>query len=181
MSAAAIPSVSPSVGAPARRGTGRIWPLLIVALIAMNASIVGITVYFATSDKSGSVEPDYYAQALKYGDTIRQRATSAALGWTAEPSLRAAAGGRTMDLVIALEDRSGHPIDGAIIHVMAFASARASDRQSLTLGPDGVNTGQYVSLIRIDRSGLWCLRITVQRGADTFSRQTDLLIPDQPR
>lgn len=168
--------------APAKaRSTGRIWLVIIVSLLLMNATIVAITVYYATSDKSVVTEPDYYAKAVDFESVIKQRETSALLGWSAAPSLRAAIDGRTMELVITLADREGQPLSGASVSAVAFANTRAGQRQPLTLTSVDQASNKYASPIMIDRSGVWNIRITATRDGKNFTRDAELLVPKLSR
>jgi nitrogen fixation protein FixH len=164
-----------------RPRSGRWWPMLIVSLLGMNASIVGVTVYFAFSDKSAATEPDYYAKALDFDSTIRQREASARLGWTAAPMLRATKDGKSMELAITLVDREDRPVTGATVSAIAFASARSGQRQAISLVAVDSLSGVYAAPLGIDRSGRWNIRITATRGGDTFMRETDLLVPELSR
>lgn len=153
------------------QGSGRIWPVFICGLIGMNMCIVGATIYFALSDSSAAVEPDYYRRALSYDDTLRQEALNARLGWTAavavDPSDRR--------LLITLRDSSGKPVDGARVDVEAFANLRSAERQRLALSPTG--DGQYAATLKPGASGRWRVRMSVMRGADTWTHQSEVLLP----
>lgn len=164
-------------GAPARKtpkGRGLIWPAMIIGLLAMNATIVATTVYFAVTDRSEAIEPDYYARALRFDETIAQRATNTGLGWTAEPSLVASPGGQGAQLAVELADREGVALAGASVHAELFSNLRASQRQSVSLTPSGA--GRYTAPVRIDRSGIWQVRLRVERG-ETFTHDTQLMVP----
>lgn len=163
-------------GAPVRRS--KIWPGMIFALIGLNMTIVGFTIYFATADRSVATEPDYYAKALNYDAEIKLREASRALGWTASAGLRPAADQRGMDLTIALADREGKPIEGAQVSAVVFANVRSGNRQTLTLSQDS-SASVYAAPVRIDRSGVWHVRVSAVRGDQTFARETDLLVPGQ--
>ena len=170
--------VIPTPLLPARpRSSGRMWPVFIVGLLSMNASIVAVTVYLAVRDKSVATEPDYYAKALAYNDTIQLRESSAKLGWKAEPTFRPGADGRSIDLVVTLIDRDGNPIEGATVSAIAFASARSGDRQSLSLTHREGAGGLYASPVRITRAGVWRVRLLARRGDDKFAYETDVFIP----
>lgn len=158
-------------------GSGRIWPAIIVSLLLMNASIVAVTVCYATSDRSVVTEPDYYAKAIDFDRVIRQRETSTRLGWSALPSLRAARDGRTMELVITLADRSGQPLAGSSVSAIAFPNTGSGQRQALILTAAGSASGTYAAPIRIDRSGVWNIRITATHDGETFAREAELLVP----
>jgi nitrogen fixation protein FixH len=155
-----------------------LWPLMIFALIGINVCIVGVTVYFAVSDKSAAIEPNYYAKALKYDETIQLRESSAALGWNAKVTLQP---GRTTDdgkITLHLTDRDGHPIQGASATATIFASARASERLQLILQPDASSPGDYASSAHINRTGSWHIRLMVERGADRFFHEFDEYITE---
>lgn len=141
---------------------GAFWPAAIIGLIGLNVVIVGVTLYFATTDPSVSVEPQYYQKALAWDDTARLRDASARLGWTA---------GVTVDgdrLAVRLHDAAGAPVTGAAVTVITFADIRAGDRQELKLNEG--EAGVYGGAMRVSRAGLWQFRIEAQRGADTFVR-----------
>lgn len=169
--------IAPRPAPAAPRSSGRAWLLMVVGLLAMNASIVAATVFFAVRDDSAATEPNYYAKAVAYGDTIRLREAGKRLGWKAEPTLRPAADGLSMELAVTVTDRDGVPIDGAAVTAEAFANARSGDRQSLQLAR--LAGGEYAAPVRITRSGLWRVRLLVRRADDAFAYETDLLVPDR--
>ncbi|HMN41095.1 MAG TPA: FixH family protein [Phycisphaerales bacterium] len=167
------------LGAPASPGARRsawIWPTLLVSLIGLNVAIVGVTVYFAVSDTSVAAEPDYYAKALKYDDTIRLREQSGRLGWTAQPAVAWSDSGDTPACTVTLADRDGRPISEAHVAVVAFAGVRSDIRQSLVLEPSPRTPGEYRAPLRLDRAGLWRFRISVTRAGDEFFRETDVMV-----
>ncbi len=158
-----------------RRRAEWLWPMIIVGLLMMNATIVVVTVVLAAGDPSAAVEPDYYAKALAFEGTMKQREASTRLGWTAEPTLRTAADARTPELVVRLTDRDHQPLTGASVTITAFPSARSGERQSLTATP--TPSGEYTTPIRITRGGIWIIRIVATVGDDVFTRETDLIVP----
>lgn len=158
-----------------RRNSGRVWPMLIVGLILMNMGIVAITIYAATRDPSVATEPDYYAKALNFNETIRQREINAQLGWSADCSITATE--RNTELSVDLRDRAGRPITGATVSAVAFASARSGQRQTLTLASSRDTPGVYAAPIRIERAGLWIVRVSVRHADGVFTHDTELMIP----
>jgi len=181
----------PDAGAPrsVRTSRGHRWVAMIFGLIGLNMTIVGFTLYFALTDKSSAIEPDYYARALKYDEVIQQRAASAALGWKATASLRPSPSGTSVELVVNLVDREGHAVERADVTATAFASVRAGERQTLTLREDreaptievGATpravAGTYAAPMRLSAPGVWRVDVTAKRGRDTFAQQTDLFVP----
>ncbi len=105
----------------------RLWPGLIFALLAANAAIVGITLFFVHSDKSFAVEPEYYQKALHWDAAAKEQARSRDLGWRLEvdPGAVGAAGRHVR---VTIRDRQGKPIEGATVKVTAFSALRAADR-----------------------------------------------------
>lgn len=168
-------ALAPTPRSAAERRAGWIWPMFIVGLLSINATVVGVTVYCAMGDKSAAVEPDYYAKAVNFNQTLAQRETNTRLGWTADASLAPAADGGPARLCINLADASGAGLHDAVIDAELFSNLRASQRQQLKLSPTG--EGRYAAPARIDRSGLWQVRVRVQRGDQTFTHDTQLLVP----
>lgn len=158
-----------------RRRAQWLWPMIIVGLLLMNVTIVIVTVILAAGDPSAAVEPDYYAKALAFDSTMKQREASAKLGWTAEPSLRTAADGRTPELVVRLNDRDHQALSGAAVTITAFPSVRSGERQSLSA--TAAQPGVYITPIRITRGGIWIIRIVARVGDDVLETQTDLIVP----
>lgn len=135
------------------------WPAAVVALIAFNMVVVGVTLYFAANDPSVAVEPDYYRRALDWDAEARQRAASERLGWRAMVRLEA---DRTLRL--RLEDRDGAPISGAGVRATAFAEARSGDRSELLLGEAA--PGEYTAPFEPSRAGRWVFRVEAVRPSD---------------
>lgn len=158
-----------------RRRAEWLWPMIIVGLLLMNVTIVVVTVVLAAGDPSAAVEPDYYAKALAFEGTMKQREANSRLGWMAEPTLRTATDARTPELVVRLTDRDHKPLTGARVTITAFPSARSGERQSLTAAP--TSSGQYTTPIRIARGGIWIIRIVATLGDSTFTREADLIVP----
>jgi nitrogen fixation protein FixH len=151
-----------------------VWPLGIVALLLMNMTIVGITVYFAASDPSVGVEPDYYQKAVAWDKTARQREADRALGWQASADVGRGEAGRPA-LVVTLADREGRPISGAQVTAVAFPNTRSTQRQTLTLAPAG--EGRYTAPLALTAGGLWQVRLEARTTADTFTSTCTLIAP----
>lgn len=148
---------------------------MILGLILMNMAIVATTIYFATSDRSGGVEPNYYAKALNYDTVIAQRAENARLGWNSIATLVAKSGGSGAVLTITIHDREGSEVRGALVRVETFSSLRSSERSTLVLPP--TETG-YSATVPLSAGGVWRVRLRATRGADTFTSEHDVpLVP----
>ncbi len=155
------------------------WPFAIVGLLGMNVTIVGITVFYATSDRSMAVEPNYYQRALAWDRNQIQSTRNAQLGWTLTLEASNPRHGRS-DLALSLRDRSGKPIEDARIEALAFHNSRASERQTLLLSSMG--KGEYSGTLAADRDGLWHFQVTIQHGTNTFTQVVERsLISSDPR
>ncbi|MCG3121818.1 MAG: hypothetical protein GIKADHBN_00189 [Phycisphaerales bacterium] len=150
--------------------TGRIWPAAIIGLLAMNVAIVGITVYFAQSDPSAAIEPNYYEKAVKWDQTAAQREASRRLGWNIVLDIDAPASGAGT-VTALLTDRSGAALEGASVELVAFHNARAGDRR--VVRTEEQPGGQYRGGLNVDRDGRWHFMVTARRGTETFTTEFD--------
>lgn len=161
-------------GAARARVPAWVWPAGIVGLLAMNMSIVGVTVYLATGDPSVAVEPDYYAKAVRWDETARQQQRNRELGWTA--SADAGPDGRGgARVVVRFAGRDGAGLSGLTVAGVAFPNVRSSDRQPLAFTAQ--DDGAYAAPLRGARPGLWQLRLRAEAGGETFTQTTQLLVP----
>jgi hypothetical protein len=156
----------PAAGAP--RNSRLIWPGLIIALLAGHVLLTVGMVYIATRDRSFSVEPDYYQKALHWDAFAQQQRDNIRLGWVATIDVE----NQTdvfgqQKLTCRLKDKSGRPLEGAAIDLLAFAHARGSQRTTAVVTPQG--PGVYQALLRFPQKGLWEFRLVVRRGADTWT------------
>lgn len=153
-----------------------IFPGIVFALIGMNMTIVGITVWLATSDPSVAVEPDYYRKAAAWDQTADQQRANARLGWKASAEMATAPDGASRLVSVRLVDRNGAGVLGAAVTATLFHNARAGDRieAHFTEASDGV----YLAPSRCERPGVWRLRLAVSRGLETFTDSMELQVTD---
>ena len=153
----------------------RLWPALVFVLLGLHIASVVVMVYVAARDRSFAVEPDYYQQALHWDRTVQQQMENTRLGWKVEVAVDAKAG-VTGERVVAcrLTDKTGRPLEGAAIDMVAFAHARASRRTSLVLL--AAEPGGYRAGMRFPVRGLWEFRLVIVRGPDTFTHVAQLKV-----
>lgn len=167
-------AIAPSDHADFRpRSGGRGWLALVVGLILMNAGIVSTTVYFAATDRSKGIEPDYYARALNYDEVIRQREDNRRLGWSSTIALHADTDGRRALLRVSLFDRDHKFISGARLSAVAFASLRSADRYTLRLAEDQQS---YTAFVPLTAKGQWRVEITATFGTAKFTSEQDVAL-----
>jgi len=147
------------------RSRGWYWPAGLAALLVGSAGANIALVVITARDASFAVEPNYYAKALAWDQTMAQQVRNEALGWSlglrVDPTdVR----GRRM-VTVDLADRAGAPVEGAQVAVEAFHNARASRIFSAALTAQGQG---YAAAMPLDRPGLWEFRLRVTRGPEVF-------------
>jgi len=155
------------------QSSGRQWLGMIFCLIAMNMCIVAITIYFATSDRSAGIEPDYYARALNYDQVILQRAANHRLGWTSTATLTALPDKKCAVLQVQLLDSEGKAVPAALMRAVAFSHLRSGERSSVQLQES--ETG-YTATVPVPAGGQWRVRIAVTRGSDKYTSEQDVML-----
>lgn len=147
------------------RRRGWYWPLGLVALLVASAGANIALVVITARDTSFAVEPDYYAKALAWDETMAQQARNEALGWSLGLRVDPAGARGEATVTVRLDDRAGAPIEGAQVAVEAFHNARASRVLSAVLTPEGRG---YAASMPLDRAGLWEFRLRITRGPEVF-------------
>ena len=67
---------------------------------------------------------------------------------------------------VRLLDRSGQPVDGATVRVVAIHNREPDVRPGAVLRGEG--DGRYEAAMPLRRSGRWELRVRAVRGGDRF-------------
>ena len=144
------------------------WPLIITSALAVHAVAWLGVVYLAVSEPSHAVEADYYRKALDWDRSRAQAARNAELGWSLSAVLQPAATvASEPTLAVALVDREGEPLPGAVVEVEAFHNARADRIVRGRLEARG--GGRYAAALPIRRPGVWELRFGVECAGDRFT------------
>ena len=152
------------------------WPLFIVALLVFQVGVGMFFLWKATSDRSFSVEEDYYEKAVNWEQHQAQESANLELGWRLDcevGSLNEGGGTRRLSALLATADE--HPVSGASVRVEAFHNIRARDIRRADLTE--VEPGRYEVLLPIRRPGLWEFRFTANRAGDTFTHRARIHVP----
>jgi nitrogen fixation protein FixH len=148
---------------------GSLWPWMIGAALAVQVVSSLVVVAVATRDASYAVEEDYYQKAIDWDSKRAQDRANAELGWALDYDLSAPSlPGERPQLEVRLRDRDGAPIDGAAVELEAFPNIDSGSIIRLQLADSGEG-GTYSAGPDMRRDGLWEMRFTVTRGADTFT------------
>ena len=156
------------------RSRGWYWPVGLAALLVGSAGANIALVVITSRDASFAVEPDYYAKALAWDETMAQQARNEALGWSLGLRVEPTGERGRMAVIVGLSDGAGAPLPGARIAIEALHNARASRVLTAILEPRGLG---YTALMPLARPGLWEFRVRATRGPDIF---TATLMRDVP-
>jgi len=153
---------------------GWYWPVGLAALLVGSAGANIALVVVTSRDASFAVEPDYYAKALAWDETMAQQARNEALGWSLGLRVEPTGQRGRMMVTARLTDSASAPLLGARVAIEARHNARANRVLTATLEPRDVG---YEAAMPLARPGLWEFRVRVTRGPDVF---TSTLMRDVP-
>jgi nitrogen fixation protein FixH len=145
----------------------RLWPLGLVAALAVTVGANVVAWYLALAPGAAVVEPGYYRKAVSMDSTLAQERRSARMGWSLEARIDPPTEAGT-PVVARLADRAGLPIEGASVRLTALHNRDAAHPVQAVLGPAG--GGIYGARLPLGHPGLWELRFDVARGGERFSR-----------
>lgn len=141
---------------------------MLLPVLLLGSSVGGwiVMVSMAVDDPGFSVESDYYKKAANYDDVIARRTENDRLGLSLEVAsfARTDAQGATLSLILL--DRHGSPAVDYTLVASAFPVARGNDLREVRFEATG--EGVYQATLDRPRKGLWEIRVTATKGADTF-------------
>jgi nitrogen fixation protein FixH len=144
----------------------RLWPLALVAVLAVTVGANAVLFWVANRGEGPSVERDYYRRAVACDSTLAERARSRALGWRVAAALSPPAAGQgTLDLTVT--DADGAPVSGARVRVEGVAIAHARLRLDAPLSE--VGAGRYAVRLAVERTEWHEFRLTVERDPARFA------------
>ena len=148
---------------------GSWWPAVIASALTLHVVGSLIVVYLATSDPSYAVEEDYYQKAVNWSEKQAQDRRNDELGWSltfavAPPTTP----GELPKIEAHVSDGRGQALSRATITLETFHKARSDDVLHVPLVAAD-EAGLYAASPAMGRNGLWELRFTVTKGADTFT------------
>jgi nitrogen fixation protein FixH len=145
----------------------KLWPLAVVAVLAVTVG-ANVVIYLLARDPGAAVvERDYYRRAVAWDSTMADERRSAELGWRLAAEL-GAVGADGAPLTVRLTGRDGAPLSDAAVRVEAVHNLDAGHPVAAALAPAG--DGRYVARLPLRHAGLWELRFAVTRGAERFTQ-----------
>lgn len=144
---------------------GALWPLAIVGVLAVTVGANIAMVVAARDPNAYVVEPDYYRKAVAWDSTMAEARRSAALGWSADVAFGRWEAAAT-PLHVRLADSTGAPVAGADVRVELVNNLAPELPLRIVLADAGA--GRYEARPRLQRPGMWEVRLRAVRGADRF-------------
>lgn len=136
--------------------------LIIVISIVVVAATAG-TIYVGNHTFDGVVVERPYETGLGWDEAQKRQAR---LGWQVVVETAAVKQG-TNEIVIRLADRPGSALNDATVDVtLSRPSTRNYDR---TYRAESLGNGRYQVSLFVPLIGIWDLRTSVTRGADTYT------------
>ena len=145
---------------------GSMWPYIIGGALALHVVGSMVMVYFATSNDSYAVEPDYYQKALHWDDKRAQDRANTELGWVLDLVVEPAAAGQDPTLRVELTSADGEPVTNATVAVEAFSNVRRDDVLTAVLA---ATESGYASTLPMHGDGRWEFRFHVTRDSDLYT------------
>lgn len=141
------------------------WMAFVVGIFVSQGALWVFAISMVANDSSHAIVSDYDQRALDWDDHVRRQRESASLGWSASIDLESPSAHRDgRVLVVKLADAQAQPIADADVEVTLFHQARAAERTTLALQPDGL--GRYEGVAPMNRRGKWRLELLARRGGD---------------
>lgn len=141
---------------------GNYWPMIIVGMLVLHASIILGTLTFISARHDLYVEPDYYAKSIDWDNQREMFEAADKMGWvieiiTGEPTTDA---DQTRALSVSIKDANGDPIDRALVELDCYHPAHASDRKSAVL--EGMGDGLYQTTLAMNTPGYWNAHLAIR-------------------
>lgn len=152
-----------------------LWPWGLIGLLFAGAASNIVMVIIAVTDPSFAVEHNYYQKALDWDKTMAQRKQNDDLGWKVKVAMKKDAKADAPRPTLQLVDQKGKVLQGAVVLVTMFHSARASKRfkQALQLAP---NKREYLGRPMPMKQGLWVFEVRVVKDGKRFTAKHSLWV-----
>ena len=164
-------STAPTDAPAARRGA---WiPWLFAAFFLVVCAVNGTMIWAATTSWTGLETDSPYDKGLTYNRNLEAARRQAALGW--QPRFEARLAGADQAAVrITLTDAAGQPLDGAQVTAHFERLGEEAVDFALPLRPGA--SGTYEAEAPLARLGAWRVHLTIERGADSFVRDEQVVL-----
>jgi len=148
-------------------------PWMIAGLFVLVAVVNGALAYFALSSDTGLVTEHPFELGNGYNEVLAAGEAEAALGWNG--TVRFVAGAEHAGTVVAeVRNRAGAAIPGLSVTVAIVRPVEPVPPMQVALEP---TASGYAAPVTLPRPGLWELRVTASRGADSYHYVQRIVAP----
>lgn len=153
-------------------------PWAFVGFFAAVAAVQAVMIWLAVASFSGLATDSPYERGLDYNETLAANAAETALGWRIETRFvegATAATGRAGKLELALADRDGRPITGAVVAVRFRRPVGAEVTLELTLS--SAAPGLYRGPAELPLAGQWDVDLDIEAPAGAAHVTQRIFVP----
>jgi hypothetical protein len=147
------------------------WPIFVGGLLSMSIVASGVIVWVATRPDAPRPMQGYFEAALAWDVTEAEQQASQQLGWTVRyelptdvPHMRGMP--RPVDVTVA--DRTGAPVGNLTGRLFAIRPSDTRLNQTGTLSAIPNQPGRYRTLVQLDESGEWEMRLDTTQQSLRF-------------
>jgi hypothetical protein len=147
------------------------WPIFVGGLLSMSVVASGVIVWVATRPDAPRPMPGYFEAALAWDVTEAEKDASQQLGWTVRYELptdvpHMPGMPRPVDVTVA--DRTGAPVADLTGRLFAIRPSDTRLNQTGALSAIPNQLGRYRTLVRLDESGEWEMRLDATQQSLRF-------------
>lgn len=158
------------------RRARRFWVSVIVGLLGLQVLGGAVAVYLALSDPTVAVIPNYYQASLEWDTKRRNLEQFQSLGWKSHVLVDAEDVELQQRLVtIQMRDKDDQPVRGLKVYAQVYHHARGGEIHRLRF--DEADPGNYVSITRLTKAGLW--QVDLMLEGDSGTAENSLTIETQ--
>jgi nitrogen fixation protein FixH len=147
------------------------WPMFVGGLLSMSLVASGVIVWVATRPDAPRPIENYFQTAQAWDVNEAEKAASLELGWTVRyelPTNVPHMPGMPRPIDVTVVDRAGAPVSdltGRLV-VMRPSDGRLNQEGALSAIPN--EPGRYRTLVRLDQSGEWEMRLDASQQSLRF-------------
>ncbi|HUU36300.1 MAG TPA: FixH family protein [Vicinamibacterales bacterium] len=155
------------------------WPIYIGGHLTMSVVACGVLVWVATRPDSPRPIQGYYESARTWDADEAVVEASQKLGWSVRYELPAGVphtAGMPRPVDVTVVDRDGRPITGLSGRLVVIRPADERLNQHGELVELPAPAGSYRTLVRLDESGVWDMRLDAKQHAMRFVHAARLTV-----
>jgi nitrogen fixation protein FixH len=140
-----------------------------LAVIGVNGTLI----FFAQDTFSGLDTASPYERGLDYNMTLAAEAAQERLGWQYQAAI-SGENGDQRTLRIRMADREGRPLRNLTLDAYLVRPSNAG--QDISVTPQPVGDGTYVTSFALPAPGQWELRVVAHRGDTAWQHSERLFL-----